>query len=355
MKMKMNRREALRLLTGAGATLALSPLPALSDDKPGKRLGVCSISYALRWPAVNRGRGTIEEVLEFIEHCRVLEAGGVQTAILPEKDFTTRVRAKMEGAGMYLEGQVALPKAEADLDRFEASIRAAKEAGASVVRTACLGGRRYEMFKDAEAFAEFAKQSEQSLLWAEPIVRKHRVQLAIENHKDWQVPELLALMRLLSSEYVGICVDTGNSIALLEDPGAVVEAYAPYAMATHLKDMAVQEYEQGFLLSEVPLGEGFLDLPSLVGTLRRVKPDLRFSLEMIARDPLQIPCLAEPYWGTFDHVPGWFLAGTLSMVRKHAAKQPLPKLSGLSDKEKLESEDRAVRRSLAYARAKLSL
>ena len=36
----------------------------------------------------------------------------------------------------------------------------------------------------------------------------------------------------------------------------VVEALAPRAFTTHFKDMALEEYEQGFLLSEVPLGTG---------------------------------------------------------------------------------------------------
>ena len=50
---------------------------------------------------------------------------------------------------MYLEGIVALPRDEADLDRFEAEIRTAKRAGATVVRTVMLSGRRYETFDSA--------------------------------------------------------------------------------------------------------------------------------------------------------------------------------------------------------------
>jgi hypothetical protein len=76
---------------------------------------------------------------------------------------------------------------------------------------------------------------------------------------------------------------------------------------------------------------------------------------MIARDPLQVPCLSKQYWATSETLPGWLLASTLAMVRAKAAKQPLPKLAGLSSEEKLQFEDGLVRRSLAYAHKELGL
>ena len=68
--------------------------------------------------------------------------------------------------------------------------------------------------------------------------------------------------------------------------------------------MAVAEYDEGFLLAEVPLGEGFLDLPKMIALLREARPDIRFNLEMITRDPLRIPCLTDQYWATSANVPG---------------------------------------------------
>ena len=51
---------------------------------------------------------------------------------------------------------------------------------------------------------------------------------------------------------MGVNVDTGNSFALLEDPLEMVKAYAPWAFATHIKDMALAEYEDGFLVVTLP-------------------------------------------------------------------------------------------------------
>jgi hypothetical protein len=118
--------------------------------------------------------------------------------------------------------------------------------------------------------------------------------------------------------------------------------------------MAVQEYDQGFLLAEVPLGEGFLDLRRIVRTLRAARPEIRLNLEMITRDPLEVPCLTEKYWATFAALPGRHLARSLTMVRKHAARHPLPRISGLSLEATLQAEEDNVRRSFAYARAELN-
>jgi hypothetical protein len=152
------------------------------------------------------------------------------------------------------------------------------------------------------------------------------------------------------SRHVGVCVDTGNSIALLEDPLEVVRTLAPRAFTVHLKDMAVAEYDEGFLLAEVPLGEGFLNLAKMIALLREARPEIHFNLEMITRDPLRVPCLTEPYWATSTDVPGQDLARTLVLVRKHRPKRPLPRLSGKESKEQLAIEEENVRKSLAYAR-----
>jgi sugar phosphate isomerase/epimerase len=255
---------------------------------------------------------------------------------------------------MDLEGIVRLPRDRDDLERFTAEVQSAVLAGATVLRTAMLMGRRYETFATAAAFRAFGEAAQKSLALAEPVVARAGVHLAVENHKDWRADELVAILKKFSSAHVGACVDTGNSIALLEDPYEVVEALAPWAVTTHLKDMAVQEYDRGFLLAEVPLGEGFLDLRRIVRTLRAARPAIRLNLEMITRDPLEVPCLTERYWATFESLPGRHLARSLTMVRNHAAKRSLARISGLSLAAQLQAEDDNVRRSFAFARAELN-
>jgi hypothetical protein len=356
--MTCNRRELLAACAGALPALALGPLTAPARaDGPRKRLGVVGDSYAQH---INfdraRKAGGFTDPLVLLAHCQELGAGGLQLNLgVRDRAVTGKLRAKAEAGRMYLEGSTGLPRDQSDADRFAAEVRTAREAGAAVVRTYMLGGRRYETFRSAETFRAWAERAFASLVMAERIVARQDVRLAVENHKDWRADEMLAILKRLDSRHVGICVDTGNSISLLEDPYEVVEAYAPWAFSTHLKDMGVAEYEQGFLLAEVPLGQGFLDLPRIVNRLSEARPALRFSLEMLTRDPLKVPCLTPPYWATFDRVPGRDLARTLLMVRKNAARQPLARTSGLGPDEKLALEDRNVRQSLTYARERLGL
>ena len=151
------------------------------------------------------------------------------------------------------------------------------------MRTVCLNGRRYEDFHTLQDFRAFAKSSMASLRLAEPVVSKHRMKLAIENHKDWRAPELREIMQKLESEWIGVNIDFGNNVALIEDAMEVVSTLAPFVFSTHVKDMGVKEYSDGFLLSEVPLGEGILDLKQMFDVCKKHNPNVTFNLEMSTR------------------------------------------------------------------------
>src|SRR5207249_4182853 len=127
-------------------------------------------------------------------------------------------------------------------------------------------GRRYEVFDRVEPFRKFLEQAQQLLALARPVAEKYEMHMAVENHKDLQATELLDVIKKLDSPLIGICLDTGNNVALLEPPQETVSLLAPHTLTTHLKDMGVEEYGDGFLLAEVPLGAGFLDLPTIVAT-----------------------------------------------------------------------------------------
>ena len=148
----------------------------------------------------------------------------------------------------------------------------------------------------------------------------------------------------------------------VEGPEAVAETYrllAPVTFYVSFKDMAVAPYEDGFLLSEVALGEGMLDIPGMVKGLQQRDPNMIFALEMITRDPLKIPVFTKKYWATFDDsyspLPGRDLARMLEIVRTTPPKTPLTKTTGLSAPDALKLEDEMINRSIAWARKNLSL
>jgi 3-oxoisoapionate decarboxylase len=345
--MMLDRREML------AALIATALAPAKRT-----RLGIASFSYHLRLAAerADKKKPGLADPLTFLEHCHQLGAGGVQLGLgVRDTAYIAKLRKQAEMLDMFLEGSIRLPQNRSDVERFTAEVRTTREAGANVLRTVLLSGRRYETFDTLAAFRKWAEGAWQSLSLAEPVVAKHDMRLAVENHKDWRAADLADLLKRLGSRHVGACIDTGNNIALLEYPLETVETLAPFAYSVHLKDMAVAEYEDGFLLSEVPLGEGFVDLKRIVAMLRKGRPGVRFSLEMITRDPLKVPCLTPKYWATFENLSGRHLAQTLAMVRKHKSPKPLPRVTGLSREEQIATEEDNIRKCLDFARTSLGL
>jgi sugar phosphate isomerase/epimerase len=315
-------------------------------------------SYGMHWRAAQRPPHGLpfHDALSFLIYAHTLGATGVQVALSSNTPAEAKqLRAAAETRNMHFEGQLALPQdaTASDLDRFKTELRLCREAGARVVRTVLSNGRRYETYTEAAQLEQLQRHARRSLELAAPVLKRERVRVAIENHKDWLVPELLALLKAFDDEWIGVCVDTGNSIALLEDPLEVVQAYAPYAASVHLKDMGVEPADTGFQLSEVPLGSGYLELRRTLDVLERANPRIQFNLEMITRDPLAVPCLTGNYWVTMGQRHARELARTLADVRAHPPRHPLPRVTGLDAAARLALEDRLVRESLAYARTSL--
>jgi sugar phosphate isomerase/epimerase len=352
----ISRRSALKLLAAPSlATLARGDEPPVPPPRVAMGLVIHSF-WVRREKPLTPDFPPLSDPLDFVAAAARFGAAGIQTGLgLRDADYLKRLRSALEKHAMYFEGTVALPKNDTDVDRFTQELQVAREAGATVVRTVCLSGRRYETFDAAEQFREFAERSWKLLQLAAPVAQRLKLSLAVENHKDWRFDEMLAWLRRLSSEYVGVCLDTGNSIALLEDPHDVVEAYDPWTLTTHFKDMDVRDYDEGFLLSEVPLGQGYLDLPRIVANVHKVRPNARLNLEMITRDPLRVPCLTKKYWATLGNVSGQALADALAAVRRRQNPQPLPNVSPLNHREQLNIENANVIDSLSYARETLRL
>jgi len=163
------------------------------------------------------------------------------------------------------------------------------------------------------------------------------------------------LLKSYSSDYLGVCYDWGNNVSLLDDPMETVEALAPFIVNNHIKDMGVAEYEDGFLLAEVPMGQGIFDMKKMLAIARKYRPNTRFSLDMLTRDPLKIPCFTEKYWATFPERNGRFMARTIAMVRANKPKKPIPRMGPLTPEQRIELEQGNVAECLRYAREGLGL
>jgi sugar phosphate isomerase/epimerase len=303
----MDRRAFLLASSAvvAGRAFSASPSPAKST------FGICIYSYG--------ATRKFSDTLAFLDHCNSLGAAGIQMQLTSlDLPFAEKVKTKAAEYGMYYEGIVTMPKPLAKDDshaNFEQQLIAAKAAGARLVRSACLGSRRYETFKNLEDWKAFVQDSHEALDAALPLLEKHQITLALENHKDWTIDEMIEIQEKHKSDYFGSCLDFGNNLALLDSPESAMKL-APYAVATHVKDIQIGPDPLGFRMAEAPIGTGIIDVRGIVQAIRKVRPDTKFTLEMITRDPLMIPCDTVPYWATFPDRGGIYLARMLEMVRE---------------------------------------
>ncbi len=345
----MTRRDVLWMAGSASALFAQTPATQI------RNMGGAPAGF----PAHNMAARRENKPFDFVEHCHSLGFGVVETRLnVNDPEAVKSLRRRLDSYNMRVITDFPLPRQAGDVANFETAVKAAKEAGVFSLHAA-MTQRRYEQFDTLDAFKADFERCQRSVALAEPILRKYQVRLGVENHKGWRAAEQAAWLKRVGSEWVGVHLDFGNNVSLCEHPSDTLRILKPYVFASHIKDMAVEPYEDGFLLSEVPLGEGFLDIKGMVQSLREKDPNMPFDLEMITRDPLKIPVFTDKYWVTFDDsyspLPGRDLARTLEIVHKHKPSSPLPHTSGLSPEALLKLEDENVRKSIDYARQNLNL
>ena len=355
----LTRREVL----AAGAASAFGAM--LPSDGLAAALGAAALvapkmgGAPTAFSTRSRGARGGGKPFDIIEHCHSIGLAGVQTnppSTDPEE--IKKFRARLDAYKMHLVCDIRFPKQDGDLGAIETQIKAYKDAGA-VMFHAAMTGRRYEDFDNVTSWKAMFDNCQKQVAAVEPLLKKHQMKLAIENHKGWRAVEQAAWLKRLGSPWVGVCLDFGNNLSLCEDPMDTLNTLLPYIFFAHIKDMAVEEYEDGFLLSEVPMGEGILDLKQMVQILRQKDPNMIFDLEMITRDPLKIPVYTQKYWATFDDgispIPGRDVAKVMALVRKNKPKKPLPKTTGLSPEAATKLEDDLNNQCIAYAKANLAL
>ncbi|HEX7859378.1 MAG TPA: TIM barrel protein [Verrucomicrobiae bacterium] len=338
------------------AFLSATPVEAA----PATRTKLGLVTYCFNLAAKNYGTvaaaRNFSDPVVFIEQAASLGASAVQIPFgICNASRIWTIRDAAERQKIALESTVSLPKNDPDLERFDAELRTLRELGVKIARTVLLPGRRYEQFRDILEYANTMRAATKALSDAEKIARKHEIKLALENHKDQTTEERLALLEQFSSEHIGACLDIGNNISLLEDPVETARAFAPWTLSVHFKDQGVREYEGGFLLADVPVGHGAINLREIINIVRAKKPSVGFHLELITRDPLRIPIHNDSYWRTLDGIKAPRLAQTLAMLKQHSSTKDFPLISKLSPEEQVSAERANIEQSLRYSAEQLGL
>lgn len=142
------------------------------------------------------------------------------------------------------------------------------------------------------------------------------VKIVIEVHKDLLAWELRQVVEAAGKEFVGVYMDTGNPVFVLEHPLSTLETLAPYVCTLHLRDSVVYEHPRGVAVQWVPMGEGIIDFPALLARAQVLCPQVNVFIKPITgRPPQVLPYLEAGFWKSYPEMRAGDLATFLALAR----------------------------------------
>jgi len=315
---------------------------------------------ALRW--------NDRQLLEYAA-AQKLDAIFLQDSIDPglrEASHWSEVKAMAKDLGLYLEtgGSGVFVKSPDNhagaVENMRFQITRAQAMGSPVVRCNISGGRAllppgpYEqtLEKVAAIFRDVRSQ-----------VKDAGMKIALEVHKDFQAWEFKNLVEAAGPDYVGIYMDTGNPVFVLEHPLTTLETLAPYVVTLHLRDSVVYEHKRGVAVQWVPLGEGNVDFKELMAKARVLTPKVHVFIKPITgRPPDILPYLEQDFWKLYPKARAAEFARFLALAKKggpyegHVVIEDLQTGQNPAFAEAIKFQQRNhVERSIEYAKKTLGL
>jgi sugar phosphate isomerase/epimerase len=291
-----SRRSFLR--STVAATTAAASNSATARAALPERVGLGYNTYSLRALKLNDR--------QFLERAAgwKLDAVFLQATFDPGAEdprHWAEVKAWCQDLGLRIEtgGGVILPEKpelfDASVARLRKDIVRARAMGSPVVRGICGSFRHTLPLPTAEQNIDLAVRV---LKAVRSQVLDAGLKVAIEVHKDFQAWEHKILIEEAGKEFVGIYLDTGNPVFVMEDPLLTLETLAPYTVSFHLRDSIVYEHPEGIAVQWVPLGEGTINFKSIIATARRLlDPDVHVYIKPITGRPVTIlPVYDEEFW-----------------------------------------------------------
>lgn len=213
---------------------------------------------------------------DFLDFAKKLDVDGVslESCFFPsfEKEWFLDLKAKLDDYGfdrVYAWGHPDGLEAGKNRDAFDdmvAQIPNAKLIGADVMRVVASS----LMFR----FEPHGPQLDILVDWLKEAVKvaeEYDVKLAVENHIDYTSDECVELLDRVNSPYLGLNLDTGNFLRLLDDPVEGARKLADRVYATHIKDLKPVKgvnATEWYFFSSTPVGEGLVDNQKLAQILQ---------------------------------------------------------------------------------------
>jgi sugar phosphate isomerase/epimerase len=189
-----------------------------------------------------------------------------------------------------------------DAEATRTFLRRAAGFGVPVVRallSTILCGNRASAPGGWDAYVEAVAARLREVL---PLAEELGVCVAMENHQDANTDDLLRLHeRVGYSAAYGVVLDTGNPLAVGEEPVEAARRLAPLIRHVHLKDYTIHFAPEGYRLVRCVAGSGVIDFPAILAAVRGNGHNVLPGIEIAAQQTRTIPVLHDAWWTTFPN------------------------------------------------------
>ncbi len=178
------------------------------------------------------------------------------------------------------------------------------------------------------------------------------IKLAVENHGgDLQAREMKMMVEAVGTDVMGVCLDSGNPVWMLEDPHMTLESLIPYAETCHVRDSAIWKVPEGIAVRWVNMGDGNVDIDGWIRKFIQAKPGMPIIFENLVSANPRIHAIYDPkFWDNWRRMPAWELSRFLAIAEKGTPKPATPRPEGkTAGQQRIEDLEVCVR----YTRALL--
>lgn len=247
----------------------------------------------------------------------------------------------------------------ADCSDFVGFLKASARLGAKVVRATMSGilcGDRRTLASGWDARLQSVARRLREVL---PQAHDLGLCIAIENHQDATTGDFLRLADMVDGHSAfGVCLDTGNALAVGEGPVESARRLAPLIRHAHLKDYTIHFCPEGYRLVRCAAGEGVVDFPAILEILRANGHVMLPGIEVAWQATRTIPLLEEAWWSHYPprDVTTLLPALRLLWAKGRPAEEPYSSAweRGESSEQVCKEEWDVLRRSVEYFRRHFS-
>jgi len=172
------------------------------------------------------------------------------------------------------------------------------------------------------------------------------IKLAVENHGgDLQAREMKMMIEAVGPDVIGVCLDSGNPVWMLEDPHMTLEMLIPYAETCHVRDSAVWKVPEGIAVRWVNMGEGNVDIDGWIRKFVAARPGMPIIFEnLVSGNPRVHAIYDAKFWTNWQRMPASELGRFLAIAEKGTPKLATPRPAGrTAGQQRIEDLEKCVR------------